>query len=172
MTAAVALAIVASTTGLAVVKGVDLPDGRQFLGKSKCELVGRGRMTGPDEDCTPGRQAGSLSVKVVCRHRDRADVRDLRKEIISDYGLSDFHGELDHRVPHFLGGTDTKANLWPEPGRIPNAKDRLEFYVHDRVCNDRTMTPRYAVKLFLGDWRTAYRRYGLSAKSSLAGRHD
>lgn len=159
LTAIAAIVLVASTSGLAVTHAGGPV--KAWLQGGHCTLDGTGRMTGPDDGCTPGVRHGPLTRAAVCKHRDRADVSDLRRGIIRDYGMDpkDFRGELDHRVPHFLGGSDTKANLWPEPGSIPNAKDRLEFYVHARVCDAGTMTPRAAVRVFRGDWRKAYRRY-------------
>lgn len=128
-----------------------------------CRLDGTGRFTAPDQDCTPGSTAENLTRAQACTHRPRVDVTELRKKIARAYGLTpgEWHGELDHRVPHFLAGADTTLNLWPEPGPIPNEKDRLENYVHARVCDHRNMSVLTAVRIFKGDWRVAYRRYSL-----------
>jgi hypothetical protein len=53
------------------------------------------------------------------------------------------------------------SNLWPEQGPIPNRKDALEDYVRNRVCLKGTMRVRTAVRIFLGDWVTYSRHYGL-----------
>jgi len=87
-----------------------------------------------------------------------------RRLILADYAVptwSGRNGELDHRVPFFLGGLTTKDNVWPERGRIPNRKDALEDYVHRRVCfrSPQPMRVSTARRLFLSDWRTAHRRY-------------
>jgi hypothetical protein len=58
--------------------------------------------------------------------------------IVTSYGVPNWTGqtgELDHRVPFSLGGTTGLANIWPEAGSIPNTKDKLEDYVHGRVCD-------------------------------------
>ena len=66
-----------------------------------------------------------------------------------------------HRVPFFLGGRTDARNLWPEAGPIPNRKDALERYVRNRICDNATMRLRAAVRIFLADWVTYSRRYGL-----------
>jgi hypothetical protein len=70
--------------------------------------------------------------------------------------------DFDHRVPFSLGGTTDRANIWPEAGSIPNTKDKLEDYVHGRVCDKRTMRLRTARAIFLGDWVAAFRKYHLT----------
>jgi hypothetical protein len=120
----------------------------------------------PSPPCGPRRRHRRRGDRDL-RPRDPRDDRGLpdatRTRILRDYGVPHWtghDGELDHLVPFFAGGRTNAQNVWPEPGGIPNAKDRLELYVYDRVCHDRTMTPRYARRLFApGDWRDAYRRY-------------
>lgn len=65
-----------------------------------------------------------------------------------------------------IGGKSTQVNdnrhapeLWPEAGKLPNVKDKLEFEIYDRVCERGTMTVTTARMIFRGDWTTAYRRY-------------
>ena len=67
------------------------------------------------------------------------------------YGFTSWSGktgELDHRIPFFLGGETNVSNLWPETGPIPNRKDALECYVRDRICVKATMRVRTAVRSF------------------------
>jgi hypothetical protein len=72
------------------------------------------------------------------------------------YGVPDWDGddgELDHRIPFFLGGRTDRSNIWPEPGPIPNRKDALERLAYERVCNGH-MRVRRAVRWFRRDWRS------------------
>jgi hypothetical protein len=133
------------------------------IAASRCEITHRNHQPGPDPTCTPG-STRNLDRAHTCHSKTRPDLPDAtRTRILRDYGVPHWtghDGELDHLVPFFAGGRTNAQNVWPEPGGIPNAKDRLELYVYDRVCRDRTMTPRYARHLFApGDWRDAYRRY-------------
>ena len=80
------------------------------------------------------------------------------------YGFTSWSGktgELDYRIPFFLGEETNVSNLWPETGPIPNRKDALECYVRDRICVKATIPVRTAVGIFLADWVTYSRRYGL-----------
>lgn len=127
-----------------------------------CHLLGAAPMQAPDNQCTSG-SYDRLTTAEVCtsKHRPTLLAAD-RRRILARYGLaawSGADGELDHRVPFFLGGRTNVANVWPERGPIPNAKDRLEFYVYRRVCATHTMRVRTARLMFLADWRAAYQRY-------------
>jgi hypothetical protein len=99
----------------------------------------------------------------ACRHKQRPSLSAATKRrIVRQYGYVSWtgrNGEIDHRVPFFLGGTTTEDNLWPEAGGIPNTKDQLEFKVHALVCEAGTMTVREAREVFLGDWTVAWREY-------------
>jgi len=115
----------------------------------------------PDNACTPGAYV-RLSRAEVCTPKDRPTLPAAeRRRLLADYGVPNWtgaSGEIDHRVPVFLGGLTVRANLWPEPGGIPNPKDRLEVEVRRRICaRHPTMRVRTAVRLFLADWRHAYR---------------
>jgi hypothetical protein len=127
-----------------------------------CTIAGSGAFTAPDDQCTPGAST-HLSRAQTCHTRDRPTLRAAeRRRILAAYGVPDWtgrDGELDHRIPFFLGGTTDHRNIWPERGAIPNPKDRLESYVWRRVCVRRTMRPTTARRLFRRDWRVAYRRY-------------
>jgi hypothetical protein len=131
-----------------------------------CHVGGAGPMLAPDNDlaCTPGSYQRLTAVQ-VCSSKIRPYLpAAVRRDILARYHVpawSGADGELDHRVPLFLGGNTNRRNLWPERGPIPNAKDRLEAYVYGRVCRDRNMRVRTAVRMFLADWRGAYVAYGL-----------
>lgn len=129
-----------------------------------CQLAGAPPLVAPDDRCTPGRSKAGLTRAVACTaslHPRESISSSLRLLVKLRYGINPatFKGEIDHRVPVFLLGRSTLSNLWPESGPIPNAKDRLEFYVYDRVCRERSMSTQTAVGLFTADWRVAWRRY-------------
>ena len=86
---------------------------------------------------------------------------------MAEYGLPpgphpDF--EIDHLIPLGVGGADDDHNLWPEPRRSveptwnAEAKDRLEWKLHDMVCADE-ISPVEAQAAFTDDWTEAYRKY-------------
>jgi hypothetical protein len=131
-------------------------------GNGSCHVAGAGGFLRPDDRCTPG-TFDELSRAEACRHKQRLSLPAAEKRRIArQYGFSRWSGrdgELDHRVPFFLGGRTEEDNLWPEAGSIPNVKDRLEFAVHARVCDAGSMTVGKARNVFLGDWTTAYARY-------------
>jgi hypothetical protein len=136
-----------------------------ILAAAVCHVGGQAPFVRPDDDCTPGAYK-NLTAAQACKHKERPSLPAAeRRFILTSYGVPNWtgqSGELDHRVPFSFGGTTDRANIWPEEGSIPNTKDKLEFYIHDRVCHDRTMRLRTARAIFLGDWVAAYRRYGIT----------
>lgn len=80
------------------------------------------------------------------------------------------HGNVGLVIALLTGGKLVGGNLqinnsrnspgpWPESGKIPNTKDKLEFAIHDLVCDQGTMTVAAARAIFLGDWTKAYKGY-------------
>lgn len=122
----------------------------------------------PNDKLTPGAIATLDTVK-VCQVGYSATVRKttaaMKARVYQRYGVVNQQGaaEVDHRVPLSLGGADVERNLWPESYlTVPwnaHVKDRLENYVHQRVCVQRTMTLLEGQRLFEGDWTRAYRDY-------------
>jgi hypothetical protein len=127
-------------------------------------LMGAGQFTAPSAACTPGAYE-HLSVAAACTPKDRPSLPAAeRRKILYRYGLATWsgaQGEMDHKIPFALGGRTDAANLWPQRGPLPNPKDRLEAYIHRRVCNRKPwpMTLYTAIHLFMVDWRLAYARY-------------
>jgi hypothetical protein len=82
------------------------------------------------------------------RHRrhPRADLSPLRVARTNPFP----EWEIDQRVPLELGGSNATTNLSPK--HHPQAKDRLENRLHDRVCAHQ-MTLAHAQAIFKGDWR-------------------
>jgi hypothetical protein len=72
-------------------------------------------------------------------------------------------GEVDHLVSLELGGSNARANLFPEaavPRPGSHEKDRLENRLHAEVCAG-TLTLRSAQRAIATDWVKAYRaRFG------------
>jgi hypothetical protein len=114
----------------------------------------------PDNACTPGTY-DPIPQSRVCMSKRRPRLPDYdRNLILVSYGVPHWtgkDGELDHRVPFFLGGRTDSSNVWPE--RDPTLKDKLERYIRARICVLGTMTVATARRLFRGDWRRAARRY-------------
>jgi hypothetical protein len=129
---------------------------------ARCHIGGSGNFVRPDDKCTPG-SFDALSRGQACVHKTRPRLSYAAKlAIVRAYGFrhwSGRDGEIDHRVPFFLGGRTDASNLWPETGGLPNTKDDLEFKVYDLVCKTGTMTVNAARGIFLSDWTTAYARY-------------
>jgi len=128
-----------------------------------CHVGGQAPFLRPDTDCTPG-AFEDLSRAQACVHKERRALPAAERHFILSYGVPSWKGsdgELDHRVPFFVGGTTDRANIWPEAGPRPNPKDRLETYVYGRVCTKRTMRLSTARAIFTGDWVVAFRRHHL-----------
>lgn len=130
-------------------------------------LMGSGLFTAPLNQCTPGAYV-HLSTAQVCTSKDRPSLPAAeRRKILARYRLTTWtgaQGELDHRVPFFLGGTTDARNLWPEAGPIPNPKDRLEDFVRRRICVLHTLSVRTARRQFLTNWTVWYFHYGLNRR--------
>ena len=130
---------------------------------SGCEV--RGPL--PDPDCTPGTRFSRVTKRQVCRPGFAGSVRNVRDStaaaVYAAYGLlrrfDGSNGELDHLVSLELGGTNARANLFPESAATsPGAKEKdlLENRLHKEVCAG-TITLRRAQQLIARDWVAAYR---------------
>jgi hypothetical protein len=123
----------------------------------------------PDDKLTPGVIA-TLDTDKVCRPGYSDTVRKTtaaqKAQAFKLYGLTNKPGpdfEVDHRIPLSIGGADAAKNRWPQSYLTSpwnaHIKDRLEFYVHQRVCVKKTMTLLEGQRLFQGNWIAAYREY-------------
>lgn len=122
----------------------------------------------PDNRLTPGAIA-TLDTKKVCTVGYSDTVRKttaaMKARVYARYGMKNLAGaaEVDHLIPLSLGGADVEKNLWPQSYLTQpwnaHVKDRLEAYVHQRVCVKHTMTLLEGQRLFQGDWTKAYRDY-------------
>lgn len=76
---------------------------------------------------------------------------------MTEYGFTDSPSEHeeDHLISLELGGDPTDPrNLWPEPGKSPNQKDKIENYLHAAVCAGRISLREAQVRIQT-DWTTA-----------------
>ncbi len=117
-----------------------------------------GYCTVPDPALTPGEMDDSLAcVSNIDRPRHVTEAE--KNAILAAYGwpqsTSKSSGEFDHWLPHWMGGSDTKMNIWFEPhgGRFGSlTKDKVELLHYRKVCVDKTMTLAQAKKLYLRGW--------------------
>jgi hypothetical protein len=86
----------------------------------------------------------------------------IHRQAFVDYGLSfpQPHGafEVDHLIPLELGGDNTIENLWPEaaePRPGSHEKDRVENYLHDKVCSGK-MSLSEAQRLIATNWVSVF----------------
>ncbi|MBV9870372.1 MAG: excalibur calcium-binding domain-containing protein [Frankiaceae bacterium] len=123
----------------------------------------------PDRHATPGKVAHHAPPRKFCRsgyssrHRSVSD--SMRRRVFEEYGIAyskHGHFEIDHLIPLELGGANGIKNLWPERGRIPNAKDGLENELHNRVCQGQ-LSARHARRAIARDWVKAMKHYGTTS---------
>jgi hypothetical protein len=99
----------------------------------------------PDPHCTPGAINPAVTVGQLCpvanTRQWRTDTSALKKDQLAhQYDYVDSTGphtviaadsEEDHLISLELGGSPTaKTNLWPQPRRSPNEKDKVEGAAH------------------------------------------
>jgi hypothetical protein len=121
----------------------------------------------PDPACTPGAIDPSVTQanihSTICRSGYTKTVRPPSAQTehakfdvaYPAYGVprSD-RSELDHLVSLELGGANDIANLWPEIGKLPNPKDKVENDLNRAVC-DGKVTLAAAQHAIATDWLTA-----------------
>ena len=120
----------------------------------------------PDRRCTPGARYSRVTKRQVCRPGYSSSVRHVtsaaKNAVYAAYGI-DAHfdgqdGEVDHLVSLELGGSNARANLFPEsatPTPGSHEKDRLENALHREVC-DGQITLRAAQHAIAANWVAAY----------------
>lgn len=120
----------------------------------------------PDPACTPGAIDPAVTQatinSTICVSGWTATVRPSssvtgRYERLSaaDYTAPQgTTGEYDHLVPLVLGGANATSNLWPQPGRVPNAKDPVEVALAKLVCAGKVPLAE-AQRRIATDWTTA-----------------
>jgi hypothetical protein len=142
-------------------RSVDLRPVRRTRG---CRV--RGRL--PDPACTPGARFRRATRATICRPGYSRAVRNVsasaKDAVYAAYGMTRHFngadGEVDHLVSLELGGSNARANLFPERAPGSHQKDRLENALHDEVCSGR-LRLRTAQRLIARNWAAAYRaRFG------------
>jgi hypothetical protein len=141
-----------------------------------CHVRHGGRL--PDRSCTPGsvdpavRQANIRST--ICRAGWTKKVRPsswrtewakYRVAYPAYHLRGGVRSELDHLVPLELGGSNDITNLWPEVGKLPNPKDKVENALNHAVCDGRVSLAA-AQQAIASDWLTAIARLGLGGPPS------
>jgi len=116
--------------------------GRTELGTASKTTDCRVRGSLPDPACTPGAVLASATPGRICVAGYTARVRNvsetLKGRVYAAYGIASHAAgsyEVDHLVPLELGGSNARANLWPERAPGFGRKDALENAYHDAVCN-------------------------------------
>ncbi len=136
-----------------------------------CHVRGRFPFTTPDLHCTPGALNPAVTQatigRTICRSGYSSSIRPstsvTRPEKLASiraYGLrqSASHFEYDHLISLELGGAaNDRRNLWPENGASPNLKDKVESYLHVRVCDGRVSLAR-SQRIIALDWVGFYKR--------------
>jgi hypothetical protein len=68
--------------------------------------------------------------------------QETKREIYAAYGITQRTRfgtpgsyEIDHIIPLELGGSNARANLFPEPYPSYIAKDHMENFIHRQVCS-------------------------------------
>lgn len=122
----------------------------------------------PDPSCTPGAtnpQVTQANIdQTICVSgytktiRPPAEYTDkLKSQQMTEYGFTDsiYSHEEDHLISLELGGAPSDPkNLWPEPHASPNAKDKVEDFLHSAVC-DNKISLQDAQHRIATDWTTA-----------------
>ena len=171
-----ALVIAAGASGFVISHASSRVVQRQPPARS-CHGRGRYPFVMPDLRCTPGalnpavRQA--TIGRTICRAGYSARIRPStsvtepeKLASIRAYGLhqSARHYEYDHLISLELGGAaNDRRNLWPENGGSPNRKDKVENYLHTRVC-DHHMSLARAQRIVALDW-VSYYKHNLAPKA-------
>jgi hypothetical protein len=136
-----------------------------------CHARDHGKL--PDPACTPGSIDPAVTQRNIHRTICKAGWTSKVRPPESQTEWAKYHvaypayhiprrdvSELDHLVPLELGGSNDITNLWPEVGRVPNPKDKVENALNHAVCDGR-VTLAAAQLAIATDWLTAEKRLGL-----------
>ncbi len=139
-------------------------------GAGTCHVRGQYPFILPDTHCTPGALNPAVSQATVratiCRRGYASSIRPSTsvtepEKLASMLAYGDHRSpssyEYDHLISLELGGAaNDRRNLWPERGASPNPKDKVENYLHTRVCDGR-MTLARAQRIIALEWVSFYR---------------
>lgn len=130
-----------------------------------CHFLQRNGETLPDPKCTPGSTNPAVTQATIkttiCQIGWTATIRPpvsvtgpMKKASARSYGFTG-EGEYDHLISLELGGApQDPANLWVEPGKIPNTKDPVENTLKKAVCAGKVSLTD-AQRAIATDWTTA-----------------
>jgi hypothetical protein len=148
---------------------VSLNLGSTILLGARSRVSGCRRGAEPDRRCSPGAFSTGLTKQVICSPSFRTGVirnvpQTEKFAVEREYGMpAAYYGrtmEIDHIVSLELGGSNSIANLYPEPGAGAanyHVKDRLENRLHALVCSG-AIGLRAAQSGIARDWEALYRR--------------
>jgi hypothetical protein len=136
-----------------------------------CHARGAGLFALPDPHCTPGATSRAVTEanihSTICVRGYTKTVRPPEsvtepEKLASMTSYGDTGSPRDYEYDHLIslelgGAANDPRNLWPEPGRSPNPKDRLENRLHALVCGGQ-MTLRTAQRQIAANWVAANRR--------------
>lgn len=135
----------------------------------------------PQPSCTPGSIDPAVSQgdirSTICRSGWTTKVRPPESQTQwakYQVGYPVYHipgsakSELDHLVPLELGGSNDITNLWPEVGKIPNPKDKVENALNHAVCAGQVSLSA-AQNAIASDWLTAEARLHIGGSSGGGG---
>jgi hypothetical protein len=138
------------------------PKRKPALFNGRCQ---RGRL--PDKSCSPGK-AATTDTQRICAAGYSERVRNvsasLKQRVYYAYGIRRHARgsyEMDHIIPLELGGSNARANLFPEAARPSpgfHEKDRLENELHQAVCQGE-LGLADAQRMIASNWLTAYKRF-------------
>lgn len=122
-----------------------------------------------DEACTPGAVFPTATKAAICvpgySRRVRHVSSSTKRAVYREYGITShtaFQYEVDHLVSLELGGSNSIANLWPEPASPTpgfHEKDMVENYLHDQVCSGKMRLSK-AQDLIAHNWIAVYHQMG------------
>lgn len=167
---AIAMAALAMASIASAFPVSSTPNGVVQTQPSRCHMRGSYPFNLSGLRCTPGalNRAVTQSTidRTICVHgwtaTQRPSTSVTESEKLASMRGYDVHRsphqyEYDHLIPLELGGaTNDARNLWPEPGTVPNKKDRVENYLHTKVC-DRAVSLARAQRLVALDWVHYYK---------------
>lgn len=126
-----------------------------------------------DARITPG-ATSSVTARILCSaafhtRDERAVDLSTKKKVCAAYGqdVTKCPGkgyEIDHLISLELGGSNDRANLWPQPADAPgvigfHTKDRVENAAHRAVCSGQ-ISLEDAQRQIAADWYAFGLKYG------------
>jgi hypothetical protein len=120
----------------------------------------------PDPACTPGAIFPDATVDKICTPGYSSSVRNVpqsvKAKVYAEYGIASHEPgqyEVDHLISLELGGSNSIANLWPEPAEPRpgfHEKDKVEDYLHEQICSGK-LPLRQAQYEIATDWYAVYK---------------